>query len=412
MLKKFAKIWRREKGTALLVALLVMGVLIAISLALSTLILSEARSTKELIDAGRAYYAAESGIEEALYYLDTELPGWEGADVNIGEVGERAVFSYEVKNKCNAYPCFDEKEYALGAMYAHNFYDVLELNETITIPLFTVNQDSEVEPVRYFTVEFFTIFNPMTDLVFSEGISGWDVLRWKVFGLWQSNDDGSYHTEALHDFTAVSAARNSDDGSEFLTNAAVPSWFGTHSCSEGGIPEIEGNRITEKIVCQPYKSIAYASSEDEMEFTICTQQQSRDYYLYSGDEFISKQSCYPIDTFMDRHQVGTGGGGGTGLNYLSLTNLMNPSMLNSDNFDDVIAASDIYFRVETYDKDTVREFAQVISDGYSGDVKQSISVEIKRDSYMPVFNFSIYSTYGSDKGFYQGENKVKQDLPE
>jgi len=390
MNKLSLKIWKDRSGTALLVALLVMGVLIAISLALSSLILRESGAVRELIDAGRAYYAAESGIEQALYKLDTSLPGWEGMDANLGKVGENAVFSYEVKNKCNSYPCFDVDEYDTASMSAYNFYDILQLNESITIPLFTVDEGGNVNSVEDFTVEFFMAFNPATDLIFSGSVSGWDVLRWKVFGL--RDVEGSLVTESIHDFTAVSSAVNTYTGEEFVSNAENPSWFGTMACnsSVGGI------------VCSNYTP----------SYGACTHMQARDYYLYDGGEFQAKLPCFDIETFLDMNQAGMDGA--TGLNYLSLTNLMNPAMLKPYSElgpRDPIEASDIYFRVETYEDDTVREFARITSDGFSGDSKQSISVNIKRDSYMPVFNFSIYSTHGSEDGFYT-ENDPKPELPE
>ncbi len=231
MTKFLKKIRINQKGTALLVALLVMGVLISISLALSTLILRESLSIRELIDAGKAYYAAESGIEEALYYLDSRLPGWEGNENNLGAVSDKATFSYVVKNKCNSYPCFDEDEYNLDLMQAYNYYDVLDLNESITVPLFIVDNEGQVKAAKDFTVEFFTKFNPWTDLKFQNAsdLSGWDVLRWKLFGLKQT--ENGYATEALHDFTAVSAAKNTATGETFSTNANVPSWFGSKACT-------------------------------------------------------------------------------------------------------------------------------------------------------------------------------------
>lgn len=400
----FKKIRKSEKGTALLVALLVMGVLISISLALSALILGEARSTRELIDAGKAYYAAESGIENALYYIDSRLPGWEGEPNNLGEVGEGAAFSYVVKNKCNSYPCIEADEYEIGSnpSDAYYYYDVLELNESITVPLFTVDDEGKVMAAQHFTVEFFTKFNPATDLKFQNAasLSGWDVLRWKLFGLKQA-DDGSYQTEALHDFTAVSAFKNMNTGEAFSTNAYVPSWFGSRACDESSVTGI---------TCGEY---SVSASEDGVS---CNNKEARDFYFYSGDEFESKQSCYPITQFMEMHQENNPtGNGSTGLNYLSLTNLMNPDMLKEEVYDgdDLrMDASKIYFRVEVYGEDLIpREFAKISSDGYSGNAKQSIDVQIKKDSYMPVFNFSIYSTYveGNNPDKYYAETGTKEE---
>lgn len=405
MINLFKKIRVNEKGTALLVALLVMGVLISISLALSALILGEARSTRELIDAGKAYYAAESGIENALYYIDSRLPGWEGKENNLGEVGEGAAFSYVVKNKCNSYPCIEADEYEIGSnpSDAYYYYDVLELNESITVPLFTVDDEGNVVAAQAFTVEFFTKFNPKTDLKFqgAAALSGWDVLRWKLFGL-KVADDGSYQTEALHDFTAVSAAKNSETGESFSTNASHPSWFGSRACGD-----LEGNPdpVT-GISCEGYTD-PVAGPEDG---AICNNTQARNYYFYLGDEFIAKKECFSIDEFMIMHQVNSSDGG-TGLNYLSLTNLMNPDMLVYDNIDLRMEASKIYFRVETYEYEIPREFAKITSDGYSGNAKQSIDVQIKKDSYMPVFNFSIYSTYveGNNPDKYYAETGTKEE---
>lgn len=400
----FKKIRKNEKGTALLVALLVMGVLISISLALSALILGEARSTKELIDAGKAYYAAESGIEEALYYIDSRLPGWEGDANNVRKVGEGAAFSYVVDNKCSSYPCIEADEYDLASMKAYNYYDVLELNESITVPLFTVDEEGEVVAALDFTVEFFTNFDPRKDLKFQDpsALSGWDVLRWKLFGLRKTNE--GYATEALHDFTAVSAANNNSSGETFSTNAILPSWFGSRACGD-----LDGNPdpIT-GIACAGYTD-PVAGPEDG---AICNNTQARNYYFYLGDEFIAKKECFPINEFMIMHQENNpNGNGSTGLNYLSLTNLMNPDMLSEDVYDQDylrMDASKIYFRVEVYDEALIpREFAKITSDGYSGNAKQSIDVQIKKDSYMPVFNFSIYSTYGSENEYYVDENKPK-----
>ncbi|MFH1284032.1 MAG: hypothetical protein ABIH78_00360, partial [Candidatus Peregrinibacteria bacterium] len=248
----------------------------------------------------------------------------------------------------------------------------------------------EVVPVKNFTVEFFANFDPKRDLKFEnvQDISGWDVLRWKVFGM--INKEGSYVTESIHDFTAVSAGKNTVDIGEagddsFFTNAARPSWFGTIVCGQ--------NAAERGIECLLYaEPVSPASSTDEQQTQFCSNTEARDFYLYDSGEFQSKIACYPISEFMDAHTY-------PGLNYLSLTNMMNPSMLNEEKYPSIekrMLASRIYFRVETYDRNTVREFADITASGYSGSSKQSINVKIKKDSYMPVFNFSLYSTYKSD----------------
>ncbi|MCK9186580.1 hypothetical protein M0P48_04030 [Candidatus Gracilibacteria bacterium] len=393
-----------KKGSALLTALLVMGVLLSVSLALSSLILREIYTTREVLDSGKAYYGAESGIEVSLYKIKHSLPGWETPEkgfvpLQIDE-DKNVVTEYKVDNTCNAYPCFGSdfnKESAEANLTA--FYDVLELNESITLPLFVV-KDGVEHKVKNFTVEFYGIFNPQTDLKIKSGkgfpLSGWDILRWKILGISKADK-----TESISDFTALSMLNTA--GEKNATNAANPSWFGSVRCQQA-----KGERYTNKIVCEDY-----GFGEDFQEVTLgedvaktvvgnCDNTKAREHYVYENGEVQSTVPCYPISTFLEGHR----------LNYLTLTNLMNPSV-----FDDKavpteaqrIAMSKLYFRVELFGEDgivlnrssvgdvsgnnTVREYAEIVSNGYSGDSKQSISVNLKRDSFMPVFNFSLYSTY-------------------
>jgi len=74
-----SKILRKE-GSALLTALLIMGILIAVSLATSMLIVREVGLTKLTLDAGKAFYGAESGVEVALLQIEENLPGYEVLD--------------------------------------------------------------------------------------------------------------------------------------------------------------------------------------------------------------------------------------------------------------------------------------------------------------------------------------------
>ena len=375
-----------------MVALLVMGVLLAISLALSSLIFRETVSTRELLNSGRAYYAAESAVEEALFYLDNELPGWDSdGKENLGKVGDYSAYEYMVKNKCNSYPCFDKDEYDYATMKADKFYGILELNEAVTIPLFSV-ENGEIASVKDFTVEFFANFNPSTDLegINIDNISGWDILRWKVYGMKQTNE--GFVTDSIHDFTAVSSIQQKSDieTKTYLSSASTPSWFGSRSCG--------GMSVGGKIKCNEYKKTALT-----VDNVVCSQLEARDFYLYNGDEFQAKLPCYSIKTFLENSQPGVGGS--TGLNYLTLTNLMNPGVLKSS-VGDKNVASRLYYRVETYDDEIPREYADIVATGYSGNLKQSISVQIKKDSYMPVFNFSLYSTYkeGDASEFYNEED--------
>lgn len=431
MIRQIAK---DRRGTALLVALLVMGILVAVSLALSTLIFRENRITKDLIDSGKAFYAAESGVEVALYGLNNNLPGWQpDADGQDGyksyKVGDDLVSVGElrVKNRCQAYPCFDQEEFDLGSNGQNVadpriFYDVLDLNESINIPLFVVDNGVEV-PVGHFVVEFYSPFDPQQDLKVNVNdansfLSGWDVLRWKILGVNKDSDVA----ETIGDFTSLSVLNKAETDQSFLTNATRPSWFGTEKCNANHLQDEEGERYNEDIICSDYyvnRGGSFGSFKVDVDTQVadiiagvCSQTQAREFYQYLGNGDQRKlsqeniQSCYPIKNFLRDHK----------LNYLTLTNLINPSVFKDSvelNGRTKEALSKLYFRVELFTDDpntgnqTVREYADISANGYSGNTKQSIDVKIKRGSFMPVFNFAIYSTYKGEKGYdyYYGQNK-------
>ena len=55
-----------QKGSALIIALLLIGVLLTLTLGLGSLVMREVRITNDVINEGKAYYAAEAGIESGL----------------------------------------------------------------------------------------------------------------------------------------------------------------------------------------------------------------------------------------------------------------------------------------------------------------------------------------------------------
>ncbi len=382
------------KGTALLTALLIMGLLLTVSLLISSLILRENRIVKDLLDSGKAYYAAESGVELSLYGLYNELPGWEPVENGylIGQVGDKAVMEYRMNNRCATFPCVDEKfsfdlNGDLDEELAQSFYYALDLNQTISLPLFVVDESgADTLEVEDFTVEFFSPLNVREHLDLElnpDKIKGWDILRWKIMGFEKGSADV---TETISDFTAISNG----------TNAVGPSWFGTKSCDQ------LGDRLVPGIICQAYavQDVKEIVNEDgSTTFSgICLNTEAREFYDYSGgrdDRIINEESiarCYPIKQFLNDHE----------LNYLTLTNLFNPAVLKSELPADMKEAlSKLYIRVELFGSEeggnkTVAEFAEIESSGYSGDTKQSLNVYVRRDSFMPVFNFSLYSTYGNE----------------
>lgn len=408
---------REERGSALLVALLIMGVLIAVSMALSALILRELYITRGFLDSGRAYYAAESGVEISLYNLENRLPGWEpegGVKLFYADEDKNAVGEVEVRNRCSSYPCFDPDRYDISSA-AHSpevFYGVLELNESIDIPLFIVENGEEV-PVSDFSVQFFTLFNPAEVLrVEAADEVMKNVLRWKVFGIPEDSEE-NLRTEAISGYAPLSNITYIMDDVEesFRTRATNPSWFGTVDCSSH---EEAGERLGEMgIDCIPYHYDALDKFDwEEIEdyedltpdqfaslyFGECRFNEAKEFYKYDREGHVEQiYDCYPINEFLRSHR----------LNYLSMTNLINPDLFVREvpgalTDEQVERFSKIYFRVELFGDEegrggeTVREVADITSEGYSGNSRKSVNVKVRRGSFMPVFYFTVYSTYGAE----------------
>lgn len=391
----FCKIWKNsacERGTALIIALLVMGILTAVSLAISALVVREIGVTKMALDAGKAYYAAESGIEIGLLNIKENAPGWEpggGGDAGgeiVADVSEGQDFTLTLKNKSDSYPYLDGKKYDLDGAGAEAFYDVLELNESVTIPLFTVDEGDVEKSVTEFRVYFYAGFKP-GDLKFGNAntaiLNGWDILRWKIYGLTKTEP---VVTESINDFTAVSVADYGSEEADKMTDAITPSWFGSVKC------DIKGGLIGDKIGCSKYVSSNNNDGVPDFDhgFDIysgtCWPWEAREHYYYDDGEIEAVRYCYSIKEFLTLHNY----------NYLTLTNLMNPAVFDDQKYDKAYRnqLSRLYFRVEAYDGDLPMEYANLDSVGESGGSKVKLNALKKRGGQLPVFNFALYHTKG------------------
>lgn len=384
MFKNFLKIRDRklsnQKGTALITALLVMGVLTAISLSVSALIVREIGITRLVLDAGKAYYTAESGMEKALLELNKNPMGdFDGEDVPF-QVGEGVKGKFTIKNTANSYPV------VVGEVQDNPeaYYSYLDVNDSVTIPLF-INKGGDEVKVENFVVQYFVdlkkgnfIFNDLGTL------GSWDVLRWKVYGIVPDGDNNG-ETESINDFTPVSLVIDNVGGGKSLTSAANPSWFGSIDNWSGDGEDYYYFTMGDSINYTPYQEgPAWSVSTDVDGQTIyqgyCPRTHAREHYKYDGD-LMTVIDCYPISEFLKGHNQ----------NYLVLTNLMNPSVLNSDGCDKACreSKSRLYYRVVSREF-MPREFAEITSIGEAGGSKITLDMLRKRDSFMPIFNFALY----------------------
>lgn len=87
----------KQKGYALYLMITMMAVLLAVVLGLSTIIIGGVNLAILSGDSFKAFYAADSGIEEALYriYIDNNEEGFSG---DIGDVGYAGSYIVTIVN--------------------------------------------------------------------------------------------------------------------------------------------------------------------------------------------------------------------------------------------------------------------------------------------------------------------------
>lgn len=406
---------KKRRASALLVAVLVMGILLTLTMGLSSLVVREITQTADLVNSGKAYYAAEAGIENALLDLHQNLPGYETRDqpgaeddwVTGGSAGGLN-YRYKISNRGNSYPYFqDDKPVFLspgvavtkdflyaGNGYRDQTYNILPLNKTVTIPLFIQTVDAAgskvIKNVDGFLLEYYVNFDDDLQNLYSFGGDSYkhlDVLRWKVFG---QTKDGTGKTDAISDFFPSKPGDSADnpvcligttedwrsiDDTGVDCNIPVLSISG----ADGQISDNTSNFVTAAREC--YFSDAGGLVAPKVE-----------------DEVNAIQKGCDIHTFITSHEK----------NYLTITNVVNPDVIGITNLegqdDDELAASkaNIYYRViargdqgdDAEAKDVLPlEYAQISADGFGpNNLKQSIDAKIKLNSFLPVFNFSLYRT--------------------
>ncbi len=395
------------RGSALLVAILVMGVLLTLTLGLSTLIVREIRQTADIVAAGQAYFAAEAGMENALYQLSENLPGFESEvtypDVDAGEEDENLNYYYLIGNKGDAYPYFpDDQPVFLGPdsavpkdwLYSDlpsMTYNVLPLNESVTIPLFTASTDGTVNDIEDFLIQYYVNFDVDTDIskiqvkkngqTQSINLEDFDILRWKVFGnpctAGDCSGPNTLKTDAISDFYPASTG----------VSATNPVCIG----SIDFLMQYQG-QCQAPVAADVIKVGGYTDIE-EVDLNAAGFSFARECYLSEvSDPSVGSQKgevilkrCN-IDSFMRTHSR----------NYVTLTNMVNPDIIGI-NPETTPQYANIYYRIITpggEENSIVREYADIRSDGFSrgGTVRQSINANLRLSSFLPVFNFSLYRT--------------------
>jgi hypothetical protein len=356
MFKKITQHNDKREGNALLIAILMTGILVLITVSLATLITAETRQIGKMIQNGKAQYLAEAGSETALYLIHQNRPGFEPTQNDeplIININDTEKFSLNIDASTDQIPIVENyvEELVLdgGFLQKSELFDTLFLNESITIPLQpdTVNFEFQY----YLPVEAEV---PLAD---------WDILLWKLFG---QNQEGN--TDSMTEYLPASKPIT---GSEVGITANNPAKFGT---APGGWTN----------------GIFFEFSNGELnEFDINT----------NPDEAVDQnfqENYIEISRFLNEHTN----------NYLVVTNALNPRQINRGSLARGITleeATRIKYRICTPTCQAVDEnrislqnlvpkFTVIESSGQFGQTTKELRTSVNREGFLPVFDFAIYRT--------------------
>jgi hypothetical protein len=431
MFRRNLKIYSSQKGSALLITLLLMGFLMTLTLGISTLVIREISLTQSIVDANKAYYAAEAGSEQALLGLSRNKAGFEPEGQVVSEeylFDPDFAYNYQTSNTTSEVPGFPEKTpifvekaaftgddgneivadcvlsngrtpfalaYDKNGFYqncARATFRKLALNETAIIPLFSTASDGSTNEVKDFLVQYYLNVKDGSALWGEfQGLKleSFDVLRWKLYGQPVS---GSLiqRTESIADFYP-GITNNGPDR---------PVCIGT----DGSLQTAAKETCVFPSLSKRAPTLDDADLADLNDVTLWSA--ARECYLsdagmgVTGGSLIkgttqddNSAGCQMRD-FIDNHKE----------NYLILTNMVNPNIVGiSNNADPAqLARADIYYRVisrkalegEPELPKLVKDYAEIKSEGYSqnGKTVKTLETRYKQPGFLPVFNFSLYKT--------------------
>lgn len=365
-----------KSGSALLIAILIMGVLMTLTLGLSDLVIREIAQTRDIVTAGQAYFGAEAGVENALLDLQQHFPGYETENYQTFQQKDLALdYKYRILNQGDKIPYLDpDQPIYLGPdqapvspneVYKLNpqaTYHALALNESAVIPLYVDDGKGNYNDVQDFLIQYYADFGSSKEGWLVNNIEKVDILRWKLFGrpcLSQPctpdavDPSKAAQTDAISDFYPTASG----------ANPSQPVCLGTDSSIDNScfIPQTENGVMNAAREC--YQTDAGGLGGNDIQ-SLCT-----------------------ISEFVKGHTQ----------NYVILTNIINPDVINASNLEleQNKKKTTIYYRIIAKPgQKLVRQEASISADGYSGNrsIKQSIDVNIASGSFLPVFNFSLYHT--------------------
>lgn len=358
-----------KKGSALVMSLFFMAILVVLSFAVNYMLLNEVRSERNFLEGVKAYYSAEAGIEDALLQVSVSNAGVDIVDkVDVAFVQDAfypeenivgSKYTYDVFSRGSFNPCsFEDQE---------GGFAVLKSGESVVIPL---------EADAPFNVEYYIVNTKYPFDTPNNNDPSWvmqnDVLRWKILGN-RLDGDAVGKLEAISEYIPIY------DVNHNAHNA--PSTFGTSA----EFPEYQSGKYYDIIDGATFETsdLLYAGDFDPLASDFA------DDGFEGGFHYVFNAQ-HPIATFLGDHAN----------NQLVLTNYLNVVPPTAPETELIYDADDyeLYYKVDPNPGSDQQSYnvacsaVQVIADGFSEneDFKQSIKVVKPLDQAAPFTDFVWY----------------------
>ncbi len=149
-----------RRGSALITTFLITSLIMLVAVGIAQLIAGDIRTGSDFVQDGKALYMAEAGLENGLYNLKQKLPGYQPEKPLSSASGETPDgLSYEATLFTQATDIPHVEAGQVNALSAKSAYSILKQQQSVAIPLFTVDKDNKATPVTKFLVKYFVPFD-------------------------------------------------------------------------------------------------------------------------------------------------------------------------------------------------------------------------------------------------------------
>ncbi len=327
------KIIHKQKGSSLIVSLGIMSLLLILSGGIIATIFRSSHLTNNIANSNKAYFAAESGLEEALYEVSNHLSGFEAND-SIA-LTNKSRYDYEIEYR-NDGPDSNIPRIGEGNSPIDADWNKIEYKGTYNLNLF-YDQSTKGNQTEYDCT-----LGPCTDIVNPNASSFNLYVRTPDF---DGDGDGDYvlaPNETFLTWSLTGLSKTSSDR-EYTLLPITDSANLNHS-------EITGDKMNNAPSSVVLNLNTYGEDLEDNESAIST-------FLANGDLHMPRFKISVASELVDNI--------GNQIPYLE-------------------------FKIEADNVILPDSFVTITSEGYAALTKQTIQTKIKQDGALSLFDYAIF----------------------